>query len=266
MTLRCIQQPHQHLNATLEHSILTLAIQRPEAKNALYSELYLWIAAALDEADQSRDVRVVILRGADADFTAGNDMQDFMKFVQMPLEGKAGDGPPFVLLKAAAKFSKPLIAAVRGVAIGIGVTVLLHADLVYSDNTALFQIPFVSLGLSPEGAASKLLIQQAGYHKAAELLFTAQKFNSEKALNAGLVNSIETDVYAHAQQQAQILAALPLASLKQTKALMKHNLQEIVDCIDNEADIFMQRVAQPEMMEAVQAFMQKRKPDFTQFN
>lgn len=266
MTLSCIQQPHQHLNATLTDGILTLAIQRAEAKNALYGELYLWIAKALDEADQSNQVRVVILRGADADFTAGNDMQDFMKFVQSPVQGKSGDAPPFVLLKSAAQFSKPLIVAVRGVAIGIGVTLLLHADLVYSDNSALFQIPFVSLGLSPEGAASKLLIQQAGYHKAAELLFTAKKFNSDIALNAGLVNSIEADVYAHAQQQALHLAALPLASLKQTKALMKHNLAEIVQCIDDEAEIFMQRVASPEMMEAVQAFMQKRKPDFAQFN
>ncbi len=266
MTLSCIQQPHQHLNANLENGILTLAINRPEAKNALYGELYLWIAKALDEVDQDRDVRVVILRGADADFSAGNDMKDFMAFIQNVPEGKEGDGPPFVLLKAAARLSKPLICAVRGVAIGIGVTVLLHADLVYSDNTALFQIPFVSLGLSPEGASSKLLIQQAGYHKAAELLLTAQKFNSEKALNAGLVNSIEEDVYGHALRQAQTLAALPLASLVQTKALMKHNLEEIIQCVDDEAVVFMQRVKSPEMAEAVVAFMQKRKPDFAQFN
>ena len=266
MTLSCIQQPHQHLNANLENGVLTLAMNRPVAKHALYGELYLWIAKALDEADQDRDVRVVILRGADADFSAGNDMKDFMKFIQMPLEGKEGDGPPFVLLKAAARLSKPLICAVRGVAIGIGVTVLLHADLVYSDNTALFQIPFVSLGLSPEGASSKLLIQQAGYHKAAELLLTAQKFNSEKAVNAGLVNSIEDDVYGHALRQAQTLAALPLASLVQTKAMMKHNLAEIIQCVDDEAVIFMQRVKSPEMAEAVAAFMQKRKPDFAQFN
>lgn len=266
MTLSCIQQPHQHLNANLDNGVLTLAIHRPEAKNALYGELYLWIAQALDEADQDSSVRVVILRGQDADFSAGNDMQDFMKFIQTPLQAKAGDAPPFVLLKSAAKFTKPLIAAVRGVAIGIGVTILLHADLVYSDNTALFQIPFVSLGLSPEGASSKLLVQQAGYHKAAELLLTAQRFNSEKALGAGLVNSIEENVYAAAEKQAKTLAALPLASIKQTKALMKHNLAEIIECIDDEADIFMKRVGSPEMTEAVQAFMQKRKPDFTQFN
>jgi enoyl-CoA hydratase/carnithine racemase len=266
MTLSCIQQPHQHLNANLENGVLTLAINRPEAKNALYSELYLWIAQALDEADQDSDVRVVILRGAEADFSAGNDMKDFMAFIQQPLKGKEGDGPPFVLLKSAARLSKPLICAVRGVAIGIGVTILLHADLVYADNTALFQIPFVSLGLSPEGASSKLLIQQAGYHKAAELLLTAQKFNSDKALNAGLINSIEDDVYGHALHQAQTLAALPLASIKQTKALMKHNLEEIIQCVDDEAVIFMQRVKSPEMAEAVAAFMQKRKPNFAQCN
>lgn len=266
MTLSCIQQPHPHLTANLEHGILTLAIARPEAKNALYGELYLKIAQAFDEADQDPQVRVLLLRGADADFSAGNDMQDFMKFIQAPLQGKAGDTPPFVVLKAAARFSKPLIIAVRGVAIGIGVTLLLHADLVYSDNTALFQIPFVSLGLSPEGASSKLLVQQAGYRQAAELLFTAQKFNAEKALSVGLINAIEDDVYAAAHTQAQALAALPLASLKQTKALMKHNLAEILACIDHEAEIFMGRVGSPEMMEAVQAFMQKRKADFTQFN
>ncbi|NWK76282.1 enoyl-CoA hydratase/isomerase family protein [Acinetobacter sp. SwsAc6] len=266
MTLSCIQQPHEHLNANLDNGVLTLAINRPQAKNALYSELYLWIAKALDEADQDSSVRTVILRGADADFSAGNDMQDFMKSAAMKDQIRAEDGPPFVLLKSAAKFSKPLIAAVRGVAIGIGVTILLHCDLVYADNTALFQIPFVSLGLSPEGASSKLLARQAGHVKAAELLLTADRFNSEKALATNLINSIEEDVYTTAQKKAAQLAALPLASLVQSKALMKHDIDEIVSWIDHEAVIFMSRVGSPEMMEAVAAFMQKRKPDFSQFN
>ena len=266
MTLSCIQQPHPHLNANLDNGVLTLAINRPEAKNALYGELYLWIAQALDEADQDNAVRCVVLRGADADFSAGNDMQDFMKSAALKGQLPAAEGPPFILLKSAAKFSKPLIAAVRGVAIGIGVTILLHADLVYSDNTALFQIPFVSLGLSPEGAASRLLVKQAGYQKAAELLFTAKKFDAATAVKANLVNDVVEDVYATAQQTAQHLAALPLASLKQSKALMKKDLAEIIACVDEEAEIFMQRVRSPEMMEAVQAFMQKRKPDFSQFN
>ncbi|CAG69367.1 MULTISPECIES: enoyl-CoA hydratase-related protein [Acinetobacter] len=266
MTLQCIQQPHPHLNANLENGVLTLALNRAETKNALYGELYLWLAQALDDADQSNDVRVVILRGADRDFTAGNDMKDFMGFIQKPYEGKAGDQPPFVLLKSAAKFSKPLIVAIQGVAIGIGVTILLHADLVYADQTALFQIPFVSLGLSPEGAASRLLVKQAGYHRAAELLFTAKKFNAELAEKAGLINQISDDVYTQAHQIALQLAALPLASIKQSKALMKQDLADIIKCIDDEAEIFMQRVRSPEMKEAVQAFMQKRQPDFSQFS
>lgn len=266
MTLSCIQQPQQHLQANLQDGILTLGIDRSDAKNALYGDLYLTIAQAFDEADQDPQVRVVILRGVDADFTAGNDMKDFLQSMQTPLTVKPGFTPPFVLLKAAARFSKPLICAVRGVAIGIGVTILLHADLVYSDNTALFQIPFVSLGLSPEGASSQLLVQQAGYHQAAEYLLTAKKFDSQVALDMKLINSIHNDVYTHALQQAQLLTALPLASLQQTKALMKHNLAEMIACIDHEADIFMQRVASPEMAEAVAAFMQKRKPNFTQFN
>lgn len=142
---------------------------------------------------------------------------------------------------------------------------MLHADIVYADNTALFQIPFVSLGLSPEGAASRLLVQQAGYHRAAELLFTAQKFNAEKALQASLINQISEDVYTLANKTAQQLSTLPLASIKQSKALMKQDLSEIIDCIDKEAEIFMQRVQSAEMKEAVQAFMQKRQPDFSQF-
>jgi enoyl-CoA hydratase/carnithine racemase len=266
MSLSCIQQPHEHLNAKLEDGVLTLAINRPKAKNALYGDLYLWIAKALDEADQDKNVRVVILRGEDADFSAGNDMQDFMKSAAMKDQIRPEDGPPFILLKSAAKFSKPLISAVRGVAIGIGVTILLHCDLVYADETALFQIPFVSLGLSPEGASSKLLARQAGHVKAAELLLTADRFDSAKALSANLINSIESDVYATASKKASQLASLPLASLIQSKALMKHDVDEIVSWIDHEAVIFMSRVGSPEMMEAVQAFMQKRKPDFTQFN
>lgn len=146
MTLSCIQQPHQHLQANLEGGVLTLAINRPEAKNALYGELYLWIAKALDEADQNKDVRVIVLRGAEHDFTAGNDMKDFMGFVQNPNAGPAGQVPPFVLLKSAARLSKPLIIAVKGVAIGIGVTILLQADLVFADNTASFKFLLLALG------------------------------------------------------------------------------------------------------------------------
>ncbi|MEB3766277.1 enoyl-CoA hydratase/isomerase family protein [Acinetobacter sp. MD2] len=280
--LNCILKPHQHLIASLEKGVLTLAIDRPSAKNALYKELYLWIAQAIDEADASDDVRVIILRGAEQDFTAGNDMRDFLASIDKPLEGLAGDEPPFVLLKAVARFSKPFIVAVKGVAIGIGVTLLLHADLAYADESAIFQLPFVSLGLSPEGAAGKLMVEQMGYHRAAELLLTADKFDAATAEKYGLVNQVfaedntrapyhlmalgDKNVYGYAETTAQKLAQLPIASLKLSKSLMKKDLNSILEHIDIEAEIFMQRVQSPELREAVQAFLEKRTPDFSQFN
>lgn len=265
MPLDCLIQPHPHLDAHLQQGILTLALNRPEAKNAIYTELYLALETALYQADASSQVRTVILRGAANDFTAGNDMQDFAKNMQHS-QLAAADNPPFLLLKAAAKFSKPLIIAVKGVAIGIGVTILLHADFVYADESAIFQIPFVSLGLSPEGCSSKLLQQQAGYLLAAELLLSARKFDVHTALAAKLVSQLCEDPYAQAEQCAQHLIQLPLAALKQSKALMKANSADIVQWIDHEAEIFMQRVKSPEMQEALLAFAQKRKADFSRFN
>lgn len=265
MSLDCLQNTQPHLEAQLQNGILTLAINRPEAKNALYGELYIALEQALYQADQSTDVRAVILRGANQDFTAGNDMQDFARSLQIK-DLPPSEGPPFLLLKSAAKFSKPLIVAIKGVAIGIGVTLLLHADFIYTDNTALFQIPFVSLGLSPEGASSKLLAEQAGYLLAADLLFSARKFDAATAQQARLVTAIVDDPYAQAEKTAQHLVQLPLASLKTTKKLMKSNLDDIIKCIDDEAEVFMQRVKSPEMMEALMAFREKRKPNFSQFN
>ena len=264
MSIRCLTAPQPHLEATLDQGILTLAINRPEAKNAIYGELYLAIEQALYEADASREVRAVILRGAAHDFTAGNDMLDFAKHMKTSAP-VAGDNPPFLLLKSAARFSKPLIIAVKGVAIGIGVTLLLHADFVYADQTALFQIPFVSLGLSPEGAASKLLQQRAGYLLASDLLLTARKFDAQTALQARLITQIVDDPYAQAINTAHQLIKLPLASLVQSKALLKADLPHTIDWINHEADIFMQRVKSPEMLEALTAFKEKRRPDFSQF-
>lgn len=267
MSLDCLNTQIPHLHAQLQNGILTLAIDRPEAKNAIYGELYLAIEQALYQADAANEVTSVILRGANADFSAGNDMQDFAKNINNTQAATSDTlHPSFLLLQAAAKFSKPLIIAVKGVAIGIGATLLLHADFVYADEKSIFQFPFTSLGLSPEGCSSKLLQQQAGYLLAADLLLSARKFDAQTALQARLISQISEDAYLKAEQTAQHLAQLPLASLKQAKALMKANLDEIVEWIDHEARIFMQRVQSPEMLEALTAFKQKRKPDFSQFN
>lgn len=263
MSLTCLQTPHPQLHATLDDDgILELAINRPERKNALYGELYLFIEQALLEAEQAQTVNVVILRGYGADFSAGNDLGDFTNSAFSGI-----DAPPFRLLRALNSLNKPVIMAVRGVAIGIGTTMLLHADLAYCDSTTRFQMPFVSLGLSPEGAASLLLPRLAGYNKAAELLLLAELFNAAQAKEAGLVNAIiDEDVYAYARQKAQRLAALPQASLRATKALLKNNAPtSIENRINEEAAIFVERMQGADMQEAISAFKEKRAPNFKQF-
>jgi enoyl-CoA hydratase/carnithine racemase len=263
MTLACITQPHPNLKATLDDAgVLTLVLDRPERKNALFGEFYLAVEQALLDAEVDPSVRVVLLRG-EQDFSAGNDLNDF---ATAPVSGI--DAPPFRVLRAADALSKPLVVAVRGVAVGIGSTILLHADLVYCDSTARFQLPFLSLGLTPEGAATLLLPQRAGYLKAAELLLLAEPFSAETALAAGLVNQIVTDdVYAHAYKKAQRMTQLPAATLKYTKAMLRNTTPStVVERINAEATEFVERVRTPAMKEALVAFKEKRVPDFRQFD
>lgn len=261
-----LESSSEHLDINLKNGVLTITIQRPESKNALDMELYIALYKIIDQADQTSDVRVLILKGNETDFSAGNDMKSFLQLPELPKEGEAGNTPPFLLLKSMAQFSKPCIAAVRGACIGVANTLLLHFDFIYADETATFQMPFVSLGLSLEGAASILLVQRAGYHHAAEILFKARKYDVHQAYKIGIVNKIVDDPYQYAESEAHYLASLPIASLKAVKALMKQNLCQIMECIDQEAEVVMQRAKSPEMFEAVSAFLQKRQPDFSSFN
>lgn len=275
--LSCIQSPHPHLLAQLEKGVLTLSLHRPEVLNAFDENLYTLLTLALNEADQDTTVRAVVLTGSNTVFSAGNDIQYFLYILNQNSTSNQnshssqtnavlpGDTPPFLFLKAIASFSKPIIAAIQGLAIGIAVTLLSHCDLVYADHSASFKMPFVNLGLSLEGAASLLMVQHAGYHLASELLLTGTKFGPEKALAAGIINQIVEHPQDIATAQAQHLASLPLASLKAVKSLMKHNLNKIIQCIDREAEVVVNRLQSPEIHEAIAALMQKRKADFSQF-
>ncbi|RYZ84627.1 MAG: enoyl-CoA hydratase [Moraxellaceae bacterium] len=265
--LNCIDTPHRNLNAQLHNSgILELVLNRPERKNAFFGDFYSALAQALHEADQSANVRVVLLRG-EQDFSAGNDLQDFIDHPP-----KNTDAPAFALLRAVASFSKPLVIAVKGVAIGIGSTLLLHADLVYTDSNARFQLPFLNLGLVPEGASTLLLPQRAGYLKAAELLLLGEPFNAQAALSAGLVNQIikggveGDDVYAHALAKAERLTRLPVISLQVSKQLLRGNTDAVLEQINAEGRHFIKRAQSPALHEAVAAFKEKRQPDFRQFD
>ena len=249
----------------LENSVLTLTFNRLDKKNAISQAMYAALASALAEAADDEAVRAVVIQGHEQIFTAGNDLQDFL--ASPPEAGAREEVPAFRFLHTIQSFPKPIVAAVCGPAVGIGTTMLLHCDLVYAGDNAAFSLPFVNLGLCPEAGSSYLLPQLLGYQRAAEKLLLGEPFYAAEAAEIGIVNRVlpPGEVNAYAQAQAAKLAAKPSASLKVTKALMKQGLQEAAKRMDAEGDHFGRMLREPAAREAMMAFMQKRKPDFSKF-
>ena len=241
--------------------VLTLTFNRVERKNSINVAMYDALATAIAQAADDAATRVVVIQGHETVFSAGNDIEDFLK------NKPAGDDSPvFRFLRGIAAFPKPLIAAVCGPAVGIGTTMLFHCDLVYAGDNAAFSMPFVNLGLVPEAASSLLAPRMFGHHRAAEALLLGEPFMAEAALEVGLVNRVlpPTEANAYAQQQARKLAAKPLPSLITTKALMKGGyLGEILHRMDQEGAHFARMLGEPAAREAMTAFVEKRKPDFS---
>ena len=250
-----------------EAGVTTLTLNRPDKKNSITGAMYLTLADALQAADADAAVRVVVLQGDTAIFSAGNDVGDFLATAAGGAAPQGeGTSPAFAFLHAIAGFSKPLIAAVCGPAVGIGTTMLLHCDLVYAGDNAAFSMPFVNLGLCPEAGSSLLVPQMLGHHRAAEALLLGDPFMAEAALEVGLVNRIVPPMEANAiaQTQARRLAAKPLAALIETKRLLKKSNQALVlERIEEEARSFRRMMRAPAAREAFAAFMEKRKPDFS---
>jgi enoyl-CoA hydratase/carnithine racemase len=245
----------------VEAGVMTITLNRLERKNSITSAMYGAMAEALATAAQDAAVRVVVLQGHETVFCAGNDIGDFLN---KPPAG--ADSPVFRFLHGIATFSKPLLAAVCGPAVGIGTTMLLHCDLVYAGDNAAFSMPFVNLGLCPEAASSLLVPQMLGYHRAAEALLLGEPFMAEAALEVGLVNRVlpPTEANGYAQAQARKLAAKPLSSLVETKRLMKKGQQQAVaQQMQEEGASFGRMLREPAAREAFTAFMEKRHPDFS---
>ena len=252
------------MSEILQHQdagVLTLTFNRVERKNSINVAMYDALATAIAQATDDAATRVVVIQGHETVFSAGNDIEDFLK------NKPAGDDSPvFRFLRGIAAFPKPLIAAVCGPAVGIGTTMLFLCDLVYAGDNAAFSMPFVNLGLVPEAASSLLAPRMFGHHRAAEALLLGEPFMAEAALEVGLVNRVlpPTEANAYAQQQARKLAAKPLPSLITTKALMKGGyLGEILHRMDQEGAHFARMLGEPAAREAMTAFMEKRKPDFS---
>ncbi|HZI57914.1 MAG TPA: enoyl-CoA hydratase [Verrucomicrobiae bacterium] len=252
----------EHIVVSIQDRVLTLRLDRPEKKNALTLGMYRGMIEALQQAEADPAVRVVLITGSDDCFTAGNDLMDFAN-------AKPGEtSPAIIYLQTLAAAQKPVIAAVGGVAVGIGTTMLLHCDLAYAATNARFQLPFVNLGLCPEAGSSVLLPALMGHRRAAELLFFCEPFSAEVAHELGIVNAVlpGSEVLSTATAKALHLAEKPPAALQTTKALLKRGTAgSIADAMARETEKFAALLQGPEAREAMMAFMQRRKPDFSKF-
>jgi enoyl-CoA hydratase/carnithine racemase len=257
------------IRSETEGRIARIRFDRLDKKNAITAEMYAQLGAALAAADADSQVRAVLLHGSADCFTAGNDVADFLNRA-IPAEAgtrKPGASPARALFDALPNMKKPVVAAVGGPAVGIGSTMLLHCDLVFAAPNARFQLPFVPLGIVPEFGSTFLLPLLAGYQRAAKLLLLGQPFTAQEALEAGIVTAVVSDVMGEAEKAAKALAALPPESIRLTKRLMRARYAEtLAATIDEETRIFTERLASPEAKEAMSAFLEKRKPDFSRFS
>jgi enoyl-CoA hydratase/carnithine racemase len=248
--------------------ILTIEFNRPERKNAITAVMYQAMADALIAADSDTEVRAILITGKPEIFTAGNDLDDFMKNSK-PVPGVPAEARPvFQFMRALSGSSKPVVAAVSGAAVGIGTTLLMHCDLVYAADNAKFSMPFAQLGLCPEFASSLLFPQMAGYPRAAEKLLLGEAFLAQEAFEMGLVSKVLplAEMLPYAHKQAAKLVALPAASIRNTKALMKRaKTGPVNDAMKAENELFGAMLLADEAKEAFTAFFEKRKPDFSKF-
>jgi len=238
--------------------IRTLRMNRPDKKNALTLAMYEAMSAALESADHSPALRCVVIAGAPGAFCAGNDLADFLAMVENA-EGLAA--PILRFLHALARAQKPLVAAVSGLAVGIGTTMLLHCDHVVAGSDARFSTPFVQLGLVPEAGSSLIGPRRLGHARAFALLAMGRPLDAAAAHAAGIVNTVvaPAEVDAEAMKAAREIAALPAQALAASRALLRGTPDEIVARIDEEAAEFKRRLASPEARAAFEAFFKRKK-------
>jgi enoyl-CoA hydratase/carnithine racemase len=249
------------VEVAIRAGVLSVGFNRPEKRNALTAAMYAAMADALAAADSDDAIRAILFHGSESVFTAGNDLDDFL---QRPPAGE--DAPVFRFLMAVARARKPLVAAVNGPAVGLGTTLLLHCDLVFAADNARFSMPFTQLGLVPEFASSYLLPLLAGYQRAAEMLLLGDPFDAKTAREAGFVTRVlpAAETRPAAQAAAERLAQLPRRSIETTRALLKSAHRDAIERqLRAEGAHFRAMLGEPAAREALTAFMEKRKPDFT---
>lgn len=259
-----------HIEDIRENHIQTIRLNRADKKNALTGDMYLSIAEALRSAQSDKGVRVTVLTGSGDSFTAGNDIGDFIVTSNAPRGEKSitqGPAPFPVFLSALMAAEKPVIAAVNGMAVGVGVTMLMHCDLVYAAAGVRFSMPFVNLGAVPEAGSSVLMPQMMGRQRAMELFLLGEPFSAETAKDLGIVNGVFSAerLLPEVMGVAARLAAKPPGALRETKRLVRQNGAALEAAIREEGRTFDAQLRTPESKEALRAFTERRPPDFSKF-
>jgi len=253
------------VRVVVEGGVMTLTLNRPDKKNALNNAMYAVLGDALARAETDASVRVIFIEAEGDAFTSGNDLGDFAAVAAGTL--KREDMKSGLFLSGIARAPKPLVAAVQGLAVGIGVTMLLHCDFVYVADDAKLSTPFVNLGLVPEAASSMLLPARVGYALAFRMFALGESIDGKTAAAMGMVTASlpANEVRTAALATAKKLAAKPVGALKAMKGLLR-DTSAIQATMHKEGEIFGARLKSPETAEALRAFAEKRAPDFTQFS
>lgn len=240
--------------ATQNGPVLTLSFNRPEKMNALTQSMYAGLTKGLNDAAGDFSIRAVIITGEGDNFTAGNDILDFMN---NPPAAESSEVAQF--LAALLNFPKPLLAAVKGNAVGVGTTMLLHCDVVVAGTTSKYSMPFASLGLVPEAGSSLLFPLLVGYQRAARIFMTGESFGPHDALEMGLATEVVDDPLAKAMEIAQQISEQPPQAIINTKALLKARNHEAVAAVMRaEFEIFAMALQSDEAAEAFMKFMSKK--------
>ena len=238
------------------NGVLSITLARPHKKNALTAAMYNAMIVGLDEAEADEAIAAVLMKGSGGVFTAGNDIGDFLAAAQ----GGAHDMAAFRFIRRIALFGKPIIAAIEGPAIGIGSSMCPHCDFLYAAPGAQFAMPFVKLGILPEGASSLFVPRKFGA-RAGEMLLLGEAFSAEAAAAIGFITAVvpAERLYAHAQEKGEALAGLPRKSMLAARALMRGDRADVLARIDEEGRQIQAMLASPEAIAAFKAFMARGK-------
>lgn len=241
------------ISISAREGVTTIRMNRADKKNAINREMYRGMNEALEAASGDAATRAVVFAGAPGAFSAGNDIKDFMAIA----EGGVLPGEVRDFLHHLAGFEKPLLAAVDGLAIGIGTTLLMHCDLAFASPQSLFRTPFLDLGVTPEAGSSLIAPRMMGDQRAFALLVLGEGFDAQTAREAGLVYKVVTDPEAEAQEAARRLAAKPPEALRIARKLLRGGREDVIARLNEEIEIFSQRLSSTEARAAFAAFLSR---------